>query len=75
MVRLQIELVNLQEWVKHTGYRVAVVFDGRDAVGKGGTIELVTEAMPPGFVRPTMGDQTLVPKVHLEFLQSCIPGH
>ena len=45
--RLQIELVKLQEWVKHTGHRVAIVFEGRDAAGKGGTIKRITEAMNP----------------------------
>lgn len=47
IARLQIELVNLQEWVKHTGHRVAIVFEGRDAAGKGGTIKRITEAMNP----------------------------
>ena len=47
IARLQIELVNLQEWVKHTGHRVAIVFEGRDAAGKGGTITRITEAMNP----------------------------
>lgn len=45
--RLQIELVRLQEWVKHTGHRVAIIFEGRDAAGKGGTIKRITEAMNP----------------------------
>ncbi|WP_372573342.1 polyphosphate kinase 2 [Ruegeria jejuensis] len=47
LARLQIELVKLQEWVKHTGHRVAIVFEGRDAAGKGGTIKRITEAMNP----------------------------
>ncbi len=47
LVRLQIELVKLQEWVKHTGHRVAIVFEGRDAAGKGGTIKRITEALNP----------------------------
>ena len=45
--RLQIELVKLQEWVKHTGHRVAIIFEGRDAAGKGGTIKRNTEALNP----------------------------
>jgi len=45
--RLQIELVKLQEWVKETGHRVAIVFEGRDAAGKGGTIKRITEALNP----------------------------
>ncbi len=47
LARLQIELVKLQEWVKVTGYRVAIVFEGRDAAGKGGTIKRITEALNP----------------------------
>ena len=47
LARLQIELVKLQEWVKETGHRVAVVFEGRDAAGKGGTIKRITEALNP----------------------------
>jgi polyphosphate kinase 2 len=43
----QIELVKLQEWIKHTGQRVAIVFEGRDAAGKGGTIKRITEALNP----------------------------
>lgn len=47
LTRLQIELVKLQEWVKHTGHRVAIIFEGRDAAGKGGTIKRITEALNP----------------------------
>ncbi|MHC5083836.1 MAG: polyphosphate kinase 2, partial [Planctomycetota bacterium] len=36
--KLQIELVKLQEWIKHEGLRVVVIFEGRDAAGKGGVI-------------------------------------
>ena len=47
LARQQIELVKLQEWVRHTGHRVAIVFEGRDAAGKGGTIKRITEALNP----------------------------
>jgi len=47
LARLQIELVKLQEWVKHTNHRVAIIFEGRDAAGKGGTIKRITEALNP----------------------------
>ncbi len=40
--RLQVELCGLQEWVKQKGLRVVVVFEGRDAAGKGGTIKALT---------------------------------
>lgn len=45
--RLQIELVKLQAWVKETGHRTVIVFEGRDAAGKGGTIKRITEALNP----------------------------
>jgi polyphosphate kinase 2 len=48
--KLQIELVRLQEWIKHAGLRVAVIFEGRDAAGKGGTIKRVTEHLNPRVV-------------------------
>jgi len=40
LARLQIELVKMQYWVKHTGTRIVILFEGRDAAGKGGTIKL-----------------------------------
>jgi polyphosphate kinase 2 len=49
--RLQIELVKLQEWVKREGLRVVVVFEGRDAAGKGGVIKRITEALNPRICR------------------------
>jgi len=49
--RLQIELVKLQEWVKHNGVRVVTVFEGRDAAGKGGVIKRITESLSPRIVR------------------------
>ena len=45
--RLQIELVKLQNWVKDTGQRIVIVFEGRDAAGKGGTIKRFTEHLNP----------------------------
>jgi polyphosphate kinase len=45
--RLQIELVKLQEWVRHKGLRVVVLFEGRDAAGKGGAIKRITESLNP----------------------------
>ena len=49
--KLQVELVRLQEWVKHTGSRVVVVFEGRDAAGKGGIIKRITERVSPRVFR------------------------
>lgn len=48
---LQIELVNLQEWIKAQGLRVVVIFEGRDAAGKGGTIKRITESLNPRVCR------------------------
>ncbi|HEX8032758.1 MAG TPA: polyphosphate kinase 2 [Ktedonobacterales bacterium] len=48
---LQVELVKLQEWVKHTGAKVCVLFEGRDAAGKGGIIKLITERTSPRVFR------------------------
>lgn len=47
LARMQVELVKLQEWVRQSGHKVAIVFEGRDAAGKGGTIKRITEAMNP----------------------------
>ncbi len=49
--RLQSELVKLQEWVKHTGTRIVIIFEGRDAAGKGGTIKRLTEYLSPRIAR------------------------
>lgn len=47
LARLQIELVKLQDWVKKEGLKVVVIFEGRDAAGKGGTIKRITESLNP----------------------------
>ncbi len=47
LAKLQIELVKMQYWIKHTGYRLILLFEGRDAAGKGGTIKRVTEPLNP----------------------------
>jgi polyphosphate kinase 2 len=49
--RLQAELCKLQEWVKYKGLRAIVVFEGRDAAGKGGTIRAITEKVSPRVFR------------------------
>jgi polyphosphate kinase 2 len=49
--RLQIELVKLQEWIKQQGLRVVVIFEGRDAAGKGGVIKRITASTNPRIVR------------------------
>jgi len=49
--KLQAELCTLQEWVKREGLRVIVIFEGRDAAGKGGTIKAITECVSPRAFR------------------------
>ncbi len=49
--KMQVELVKLQEWVRVTGQRIVVVFEGRDAAGKGGVITRITETMSPRVCR------------------------
>ena len=49
--RLQAELCRLQDWVKYKGLRVIIVFEGRDAAGKGGTIKAITERVSPRIFR------------------------
>jgi polyphosphate kinase 2 len=49
--KLQVELCHLQEWVKHEGLRVMVVFEGRDAAGKGGVLKRITERVSPRVFR------------------------
>jgi polyphosphate kinase 2 len=51
LVRLQAKLCGLQEWVKEKGLRVIIVFEGRDAAGKGGTIKAITERVSPRVFR------------------------
>jgi polyphosphate kinase len=64
LYRLQIELVKMQEWVRDQGARIMVVFEGRDAAGKGGTIQRVTQYLNPRVARivalgaPTEREQT-----------------
>jgi polyphosphate kinase 2 len=49
--KLQIELVKLQEWIKHKELKVVVIFEGRDAAGKGGVIKRITESLNPRICR------------------------
>ncbi len=51
LINLQAELVRLQDWVQHTGYKLVVVFEGRDAAGKGGVIKRITQRLNPRVCR------------------------
>jgi polyphosphate kinase len=64
LVRLELELIKLQEWIKNQGLKVVVVFEGRDAAGKGGAIKRITQSLNPRICRvvalaaPTEREQT-----------------
>jgi polyphosphate kinase 2 len=47
LLKLQVQLVRLQEWVKETGYKLVIIFEGRDAAGKGGVIKRITQRLNP----------------------------
>src|SRR5215471_19257958 len=49
--KLHVELVKVQEWVRHEGLKVCIVFEGRDGAGKGGTIKAITERVSPRVFR------------------------
>jgi len=49
--KMQAELCQLQDWVKHKGLRVIIIFEGCDAAGKGGTIRAITERVSPRVFR------------------------
>ena len=51
LFRLQGELVKLQDWVKNTGHKVVILFEGRDAAGKGGVIKRITQRLNPRVCR------------------------
>ena len=56
---LQIELVKMQAWVKEVGERIVLLFEGRDAAGKGGTIQRFTENLNPRGAKSRGSRQTL----------------
>jgi polyphosphate kinase 2 len=51
LYKLHVELCRLQDWAKHTGHRAVVIFEGRDAAGKGGVIKRITERVSPRVFR------------------------
>jgi polyphosphate kinase 2 len=51
LARLQVELTKWQEWIRHEGLKVVVIFEGRDAAGKGGVIKRITESLNPRVCR------------------------
>src|SRR3954470_22089157 len=75
--KLQIQLCRLQDWVKETGARVIIIFEGRDAAGKGGTIKALTERTSPRVFRvmalpaPTDREKT---QMFLQRYVQCFPA-
>ena len=51
---LQVELVKVLSWLQHSGERLVMVFEGRDAAGKGGTIKVVRQFLNPRHARPAL---------------------
>jgi polyphosphate kinase len=51
LLTLQAELIKLQDWVEHTGEKIAVIFEGRDSAGKGGVIKRITQRLNPRVCR------------------------
>lgn len=51
LLRLQAELIRLQDWVQHSGEKIVVLFEGRDSAGKGGVIKRITQRLNPRIVR------------------------
>ena len=51
LAKLQVELVKLQEWIRHQGLKVVVIFEGRDTAGKGGVINRITRCLSPRVCR------------------------
>ena len=72
--RLQAELCKLQDWVKHKGLRVIVIFEGRAAAGKGGTIKAITERVSPRVFRvvalPASSDREKT-QMHIQRYMQC----
>lgn len=47
LIKLQVQLIKMQDWIKATGYKLVVIFEGRDAAGKGGVIKRITQRLNP----------------------------
>jgi len=75
--KLQVELCKLQQWVKHTGQRIIVLFEGRDGAGKGGTIKAITERVSPRVFRvmalPAPSDRVKT-QLYMQRYLACFPA-
>jgi polyphosphate kinase 2 len=77
LARLQIELLKLEEWIKLQGLKVVIIFEGRDAAGKGGVIKRITESLNPRFCRvEALGTPTEREKTQWYFQRyvECLPA-
>ncbi len=73
LLRLQAELVKLQDWVVHTGYKLLVIFEGRDAAGKGGVIKRVTQRLNPRVCRVVALPAPTEREKHQWYFQRYVP--
>ncbi len=53
LAKLQLELVRMLDWIRNSGHKLVVLFEGRDAAGKGGTIKRISEPLNPRICRVT----------------------
>ena len=73
LLRLQAELVKLQDWVVHTKYKLVVVFEGRDAAGKGGVIKRITQRLNPRVCRTVALPAPSEREKHQWYFQRYVP--
>ena len=73
LLRLQAELVKLQDWVVHAQYKLVVVFEGRDAAGKGGVIKRITQRLNPRVCRVVALPAPSEREIHQWYFQRYVP--
>ncbi len=73
LLRLQAELVKLQDWVVHSKYKILVVFEGRDAAGKGGVIKRITQRLNPRVCRVVALPAPTEREKHQWYFQRYVP--
>ncbi|HIC81035.1 MAG TPA: polyphosphate kinase 2, partial [Kiloniellaceae bacterium] len=73
LLKLQAELVKLQDWVVHTNYKLLVIFEGRDAAGKGGVIKRVTQRLNPRVCRTVALPAPSEREKHQWYFQRYVP--
>ena len=73
LARLQVELVKMQAWIKHEGLKLVIIFEGRDAAGKGGVIKRITERSIRGAAGSSPWDRRLSVSELVVFPALCRP--